>query len=93
MSSSALKSSFLAKTMSGAVKEETPVQPMLGFIRTTSRIKLARLIKHMAVIMELGVLLQSSAEIALLSRDVGLSKEPKSMVSKNMVMSVAKETS
>jgi hypothetical protein len=93
MSSSALKSSFLAKTTNGAAKEEMPAQLMPGFIKITLLIKPAHLIKHTAVIMALGVRHRLSAEIALLSRDVGRNKEPKFTESKNMVMSVVKQTS
>lgn len=69
------------------------MQPMLGYIKTTSLIKLAHLIKRMAVIMDLNVPRPSSAEIVPQERDAGPNKEPKFIVSKSMAKSVVKKTS
>jgi hypothetical protein len=53
MSSSALKSSFLAKTPTTDATEVMPELLTPGFIKTTSPIKHALHIKHMAVTMDL----------------------------------------
>lgn len=84
MLSSVLKSSFLAKTMNGDVKEETQVQLMLGFIKTTSPTKLVHHTKHMAAIMDLDAPHKSNVETVLHVKDAGHKKEPKFMVLKSM---------
>jgi hypothetical protein len=66
-------------------------QHMPGFIRITSLIKPARLIKLMAVIMDLDARHPLSAETVLHTKDAGPKKELKFIVLRSMEMSTVKK--